>query len=82
MTAMFVMFTLWLSQVARWIAMAANSEFTGFLGPNWMEFEMFLPAFYAYPALPLALTLKGVPRLQMICAWFLLAVFYGTLFYT
>jgi len=62
--------------------MIAHREFSGFLGPNWMEFEMFLPAFYQYTALPLALALKGVPRLQMIGAWFLLAVFYGTFCYT
>jgi hypothetical protein len=79
---MFIVFALWLIQAARWGAMAAHSEFTGFLSPNWMEVERFLPAFYAYPALPLALALKGVPRLQMVGAWFLLAVFYRTFWYT
>jgi hypothetical protein len=54
----------------------------GLLGPNFREFETFLPAYYEYPALPLALALKGIPRLQMVAAWFLLAVFYGTFWYT
>jgi hypothetical protein len=61
--------------------MFVNHEFTGFLGPNLREVETFLPAFYAYPALPLALALRGVPRLEMVAAWFLLAVFYGTFWY-
>jgi hypothetical protein len=59
-----------------------NREFAGFLGADWSEVETFLPAFYAYPSLPLAFTLKGIPRLQMIVAWFLLALFYGTFWYT
>jgi hypothetical protein len=79
---MFIVFALWLIQAARWSAMVVHSEFTGFLSPNWMEVETFLPAFYAYPALPLALALKGVPRLQTVSAWFLLAVFYRTFWYT
>jgi hypothetical protein len=53
----------------------------GGLGPDLREIEAFLPAFYSYPALPLALALKGVPRLEMVAAWFLLAVFYGTFWY-
>ena len=82
LTAMFIVFALWLIQAARWGAIAAHREFTGFLGPNWTEVETFLPAFYAYPALPLALALKGSSRLQTAVAWFLLAVFYRTFWYT
>jgi hypothetical protein len=78
---MFIVFALWLIQAARWRAMAAHTGFSGFLGSNWIEFETFLPAFYACPALPLGLALKGVPRLKMVGAWFLLAVFYGTFWY-
>jgi hypothetical protein len=81
LAAMFIVFALWLIQAARWHALAAHTGFSGFLRSNWIEFETFLPAFYAYPALPLALALKGVPRLQMVGAWFLLAVFYGTFWY-
>jgi hypothetical protein len=81
LTAMFLVFALWLIQTARWGSMSVNREFTGFLGPDLREVEAFLPAFYAYPALPLALALKGVPRLEMVAAWFLLAVFYGTFWY-
>jgi len=78
---MFIVFALWLIQAARGGAMVVHSESSGFLIPNWMEVETFLPAFYAYPALPLALALKGVPRLQTVSAWFLLAVFYRTFWY-
>jgi hypothetical protein len=42
---MFIVFALWLIQTARWGAMTAHSAFTGFLGPDWMEVERFLPAF-------------------------------------
>jgi len=82
LTAMFLVFTLWLIQTARWGDISVNHEFRGLLGPNFREFETFLPAYYEYQALPLALALKGIPRLQMVAAWFLLAVFYGTFWYT
>jgi hypothetical protein len=59
-----------------------NRDFTGFLGADWREMETFLPAFYAYPALPLAFALKGIPRLLMIAAWFFLAFFYRAFWYT
>jgi hypothetical protein len=79
---MFLVFTLWLIQTAHWGCMVVSHEFTGFRGPNFREFETFLPAYYAYPALPLALALKGISRFQTVAAWFLLAVFYGTFWYT
>jgi hypothetical protein len=82
LTAMFLVSALWLIQTARWGSVSVNHEFTGFLGPDLREVETFLPAFYLYPALPLALALKGVPRLEIVAAWFLLAVFYGTFWYT
>jgi len=81
LTAMFIVFALWLIQTARWAAIEDRGEFTGFLSPSWIEVETLLTAFYAYPALPLALALKGVPRLQVIAAWFFLAVFYRTFWY-
>jgi hypothetical protein len=79
---MFIVFALWMIQTARWGAIAVHREFTGFLGPNWTEVETFVPVFYAYPALPLALALKGSSRLQTVVAWFLLAVLYRTFWYT
>jgi hypothetical protein len=81
LTAMFLVFALWLIQTARWGSMSLNREFTGFLGPDLREVEWFLPAFYAYLALPLALALKGIPRFEMVAAWFLFSVFYGTFWY-
>ena len=82
LAAMFIVFALWLIQAVCWGAIADHREFGSLLAPNWTEVEMFLPAFYAYPALPLALVLKGSSRLQTVVAWFLLAVFYGTFGYT
>jgi hypothetical protein len=82
LAAMFIVFALWLIQAARWVAMATHREFSGFLGRDFLEIEIFLPVFYALPALPLALALKGVPRLQMAGAWLLLVVFYRTFWYT
>jgi len=78
---MILVFILWSIQTARW-GMSLNHEFSGFLGPNFREFETFLPAYYAFPTLPLALALKGLPRLQTVAACSLLAVFYGTFWYT
>jgi hypothetical protein len=82
LASMFIVFALWVIQATRWAVMSSNREFAGFLGTDWREIETFLPAFYAYPALPLAFALKGVSRLQMLAAWFLLAVFYGAFCYT
>jgi hypothetical protein len=81
LTAMFVVFALWLVQATRWVVMSVNRDFAGFLGPNLREVETFLPAFYAYPALPLAFALKGSPRLQMVAAWCFLGFFYGAFTY-
>jgi hypothetical protein len=80
--AMFIVFALWLIRTAQWVFLSMNRDFTGFLGADWREMETFLPAFYAYPALPLAFALKGIPRLLMIAAWFFLAFFYRAFWYT
>jgi len=55
--------------------MALHGKFAAFLGTNLTEAEWLLPAFYADAALLLAFALKGIPRLQIIAAWLLLAVF-------
>ena len=59
LTAMFIVFALWLIQAARWGAIAAYREFTGFLGPNWTEVETFLPAFYALPGTAAGVSFEG-----------------------
>jgi hypothetical protein len=82
LASMFIIFALWLVQATRWFLLSKLQRFSGFLGPDWLEVETFLPAYYAYPALLLAFALKEIPRLQMIGAWFLLALFYGTFWYT
>ena len=82
LASMFIVLALWVIQATRWAVMSSNREFAGFLGTDWREIETFLPAFYAYPALPLAFALRGVSRLQMLAAWVLLVVFYGTFWYT
>jgi len=79
---MFIVLALWVIQTTRWALLSINHEFAGFLGTDWREIEIFLPAFYAYSALPLAFALKGVARLQILVAWLLLAVFYRSFWYT
>jgi hypothetical protein len=81
LTGMFLVFALWLIQSTRRGMTARHSELNVFLGANWTEVGTFLPAFYAYPPLPLALALKGAPRLFMVGAWLLLAAFYGSFWY-
>jgi hypothetical protein len=82
LASMFIVFALWLVQTIRWTLLSVSREFTGFLGADWREVETFLPAFYAYPALPLAFALKGSPRSQILVTWFLLVLFYGAFTYT
>ena len=71
---------LWLFQMARWLMLSLNRELTAPYG-NWREFELFLPAFFVYPALPLACALKSSPRLLMIAAW-VAVLFSGPFAYT
>ena len=61
--------------------MSVNRELTTSYG-SWKEFELFLPAFYAYPAFLFAFALKGTARLHMVVASFLLGIFYSTFWYT
>ena len=82
LTAMFLISALWLIQTVRWLALSVTSGFIGFLGPNFRDAEMLLTAWFAYPALPFALALKGVPRLETIAAWVSLTAFYGAFWYT
>jgi hypothetical protein len=82
LASMLIVFVLWGLQAARWAVLSINREFTGFLSTDWREVEAFLPAFYAYPALPLAFALRGVSRLQMLAAWLCLVVFYDTFWHT
>jgi hypothetical protein len=72
---------LWLFQVARWLLLSVNREMTAPFG-SWREYELFLPTFFMYPALPLACALKGFSRLLMIVAWATMQLFYGVFWYT
>jgi hypothetical protein len=81
LASMFIVLSLWLIQTARWVFLSLNHHFTGLLGADWREIETFLPAYYAYPALPLAFASKGIPRLLMIAAWLSLACFYRDFWY-
>jgi hypothetical protein len=78
---MVIISALWLFQTTRWTLLFTNRELTTSY-ENWREFELFLPAFYVYPALPLAFAFKGIARLQMVVAWIFLAFFYGAFWYT
>lgn len=71
---------LWLFETTQWILLSMNRELTTSYG-GWKEFELFLPAFYFYPALPLAFALKGTARLQTVVAWFLLGIYYSAFWY-
>jgi hypothetical protein len=68
LTSIVVVPALWLFQMTRWLMLSMNRELTASYG-NLREFELFLPAFFVYPALPLACALKSSPRLLMIAAW-------------
>jgi hypothetical protein len=70
----------WLSQMTRWLMLSINRELTAPYG-ELREFELFLPAFFIYPALPLACALKSSPRLLMIAAW-VAALFSGPFAYS
>ena len=81
LASIFIILVLWAIQTARWVFLSLNPNSTGLFGSDWQEIEMFLPAYYAYPALPLAFSLKGMPRLLMIAAWLFLALFYRVFWY-
>jgi len=70
----------WLFQMTRWLILSMNRELTAPYG-DLREFELFLPAFFVYPALFLACALKGSPRLLMIAAW-VAVLFSGPFAYT
>ena len=70
----------WLFQMTRWLMLSMNRDLTPPYG-DLREFELFLPAFFVYPALLLACALKGSPRLLMIAAW-VAVLFSGPFAYT
>jgi hypothetical protein len=70
----------WLFQMMRWLLLSMNRELTAPYG-DWREYELFLPAFFVWPALLLACALKGSPRLLMIAAW-VTVLFSGPFAYT
>lgn len=70
----------WLCQTTRWLMLSMNRDLTAPNG-DWREFELFLPAFFVYPTLPLACALKGTSRLLMIAAW-VAVLFSGPFEYT
>ncbi len=70
----------WLFQMARWLMLSMNRDLTAPYG-DLREFELFLPAFFVYPALLLACALQGTPRLLMIAAW-VAVLFSGPFAYT
>jgi len=81
LAAIVIISALWLFQITRWVLWSINRDLTTPYG-DWREFELFLPAFYFYAALPLGCALKGASRLLTIAAWVLVQVFYGAFIYT
>jgi hypothetical protein len=79
-TSMFIISTVWLLQSSRWIL---NRDLTPHGADSiWTELEWFVPAYYVLAALPLALALKGAPRIIMIAAWAMLQLYCGAFIYT
>ena len=75
LAAIVIISALWLFQTTRWVLWSIDRDLTTPYG-SWREFEIFLPAFYFYAALPLACALKRASRLLTIAAWVLVQVFY------
>lgn len=63
----------WLIYTA--ILMLPSASLTRFYDANWM---LMMQLCYDLAALPLALTLKGTPRLLMVAAWFLIQMYRGS----
>jgi len=80
LAAIVIISAFWLFQTTRWLLLLMNRELTVPDG-DWQEYEMFLPAFFVYPALLMACALKGDPRLLMIAAW-VTVLFCGPFTYT
>jgi hypothetical protein len=70
----------WLFQMTRWLVLSMNRGLTAPYG-DLREFELFLPAYFAYPALLLACALQGTSRRLMIAAW-VAVLFSGPFAYT
>jgi hypothetical protein len=68
LASMVIVSALWLWLTTSWVLGSNNRGSPTSYGTNWTEFEVFLPAYYLYMALPLALVLKGVARPLMIAA--------------
>lgn len=81
LASILIISSLWLFQATRWLLLSVNRELTALYG-DWREYELFLPVFFMYPALPLACALKGASRLLMIAAWVTVQLFYGAFWYT
>jgi len=81
LAAIVIISALWLFQTTRWVLWSIDRDLTTPYGSG-REFEIFLPAFYFYAALPLACALKRASRLLTIAAWVLVQVFYMAFIYT
>ena|SRR5215467_6155804 len=68
----------WLFQTLLWVIPLPDHESPRLSSAVWMQ--MHFDIYYGAVALPLALFLKGAPRLLLIAAWFLLRIFIGHFF--
>ena len=80
LTSIVIISAFWLFQMTRWLMLSMNRDLTARY-EDVREFELFLPAFFVYPALLLACALKGAPRMLMIAAW-VTVLFSGPFAYT
>ena len=69
-----VVSTEWFLYTAMWMLSSVSFQLTRFYDATWMQM------YFDLAALPLALALKGVPRLLMVAAWFLIQVYRGSFF--
>jgi len=71
-----VVSTEWFLYTAIWMLSSVSFQLTRFYDATWMQMQMY----FDLAALPLAFALKGVPRLLMVAAWFLIQVYRGSFF--
>ena len=71
-----VVSTEWFLYTAIWMLSSVSFQLTRFYDATWMQMQMY----FDLAALPLAFALKGVPRLLIVAAWFLIQVYRGSFF--
>jgi hypothetical protein len=66
----------WLLYTSAWTLSSRSLCLTRLYDPTWMQMQLY----FDVAALPLAFALKGVSRLLMVAAWFLIQAYRGSFF--